>query len=107
MIVYYRVQIKEEEENCWINDPTYSPLAVQQDEAHSLIEMLELNDNERLIMIDKSEAMENNLGEIFWIKIFPDRWRGVQLTVNVEELSLLIFNNIESIPFYKINKNTQ
>lgn len=99
MILYYCAQIKEN--GIWHNDPTYSPIAVEQKQAHLLIEMVELDDDARLIRVEKSEAVKNNLGEILWIRLQHNQYKGIILPVDVEILSTLIFDNIKFLPFHK------
>lgn len=83
MILYYRLQIKKD--GVWRNDETYSPAAVRQEEAHLLLGIMVLSDNERLIRIEESEAMDNSMGQILWIRVCPDGfWAGEVLSVSTE-----------------------
>lgn len=85
MILYYCLQIKED--GIWHNDETYLPIAVRQNEAHLLLEIMVWDDDERLIRIEKFEAVNNCHGRIFWARVDVfEQLVGVVLSVDVEPL---------------------
>lgn len=84
MILYYRGQ--DRIDGVWCNDETFAPLAVKQEDAYLLIETMDLDDDTRLIRIEKSEAMDNAAGHILWVT--PDNngsWGSLVLPMDAGE----------------------
>lgn len=78
MILYYRSQFKKD--GVWYNDVTFSPVAVEQPNAHLFIETIDLDDDTRIIRVEKSEAMDNELGQILLLtQPRSGQWIGTTL----------------------------
>lgn len=84
MILYYRVQIKED--GVWHNDEAYSPVAVGSGVAQRLIENMSLDDDARLIRVEESETgIDNKSGMVLWVRLNKDNlWVGIGKPVGVQ-----------------------
>lgn len=80
MILYYRIQIKED--GIWQNDETHSPVAVKQEQVRALIGLIRLANNERLIRISQSEAINSSPMGILFIEFsINSSWHAKLLTI--------------------------